>query len=457
MSDFNAYVDTHADRFLRELMDLVRQPSIAAQNIGLRETASLVRARLERVGASVELIDMGGDAPIVLAELADSGLPANAPTLMIYNHYDVQPPDPLDLWTSPPFEPTIRDGKLYARGVADNKGNLLARIQAVEAWQATRGPLPIRLRWVIEGEEEISSVHLEAFAEQYADRLRQADGCLWESGERDPKDRPVMRFGLKGICYVELRARGAVRDIHSSDATLVVNPAWRLVWALSTLKNEQDTITIDGFHEHVMLPPPETEALLDDIPFEEEAIKRNYGIERFINHVTGRDALYKRLFTPTCTICGFQSGYTGVGSKTVLPSTAMVKLDFRLVPNLLPETVIRLLRAHLDRRGFHDIEIVPLGGSPSSRSSPNSRVGLAARRAVEIVYGQKPVLLPNTPGSGPMYHLSDRLGVPVVSSGCGYAYMNLHSPDENIRISDYFLHLKFMGELIQQFAIPNEG
>ena len=447
MDRFYQYVEANADRFVGELISLTRQPSIAAQGIGLRETAEMVRARLERLGASARLVDVPGGAPVVLGELGDRG-----PTLMIYNHYDVQPPEPLGLWTTPAFEPTVRDGKLYARGVADNKGNTMARIQAVEAWLATMGELPARLRWVVEGEEEVGSVHLEEFVEAHADLLRQADGCLWEAGSRDVAERPMLSCGLKGIMYVELRVQGAARDLHSSTATIVPNPAWRLVWALSTLKDEQDRITIDGYMDHVAPPPPEAVAVARQIPFDEEALKQSYGIDHFINGVSGFDAVYKNLFMPTCTLCGLDSGYTGEGSKTVLPSRAMAKVDLRLVPDLQPDLALRLLREHLDRRGFTDIDIIDLGGEPPARSPVDSKVALAARRAAETVYGQPPVVVPNMAGSGPQYYLCDHLGVPVVSAGCGYSGSNVHAPDENIRLADYLDHIRFMGELIRAFG-----
>ena len=447
MDRFYQYVEANADRFVGELMDLARQPSIAAQGIGLRETAEMVRARLERLGASARLIEVEGGAPVVFGELGDRG-----PTLMIYNHYDVQPPEPLHLWTTPAFEPTIRDGKLYARGVADNKGNTMARLQAVEAWLATQGELPVRLRWVVEGEEEIGSVHLEDFVEANAGLLRGADGCLWEAGSRDVAERPMLTCGLKGIMYVELRVRGAARDLHSSTATIVPNPAWRLVWALSTLKDDQDRITIDGYLDHVAPPPPEAVEVAKQIPFDEAALKQSYGIDQFINGASGFDAVYKNLFMPTCTICGLDSGYTGEGSKTVLPSRAMAKVDLRLVPNLQPDLALRLLREHLDRRGFTDIEMVDLGGEPPARSPVDSKVALAARRAAEIVYQQPPVVYPNMAGSGPQYYLCDHLGIPAVSSGCGYSGSNVHAPDENIRLADYLDHIRFMGEFIRAFG-----
>lgn len=427
-------------------MELAAQPSIAAQDIGLVETSEMVRRRLERLGARVRMVKVDGAPPVIHAELGNAG-----PLLMIYNHYDVQPPEPLALWVSPPFDPVVRNGRLYARGVADNKGSLLARIQAIESWLAVRGRLPIRIRWIVEGEEETGSPHLETFVDQHEDLVRDADGCLWESGYRDEAGRPVLAMGLKGIAFVELRIRSANSDLHSAFGPIIPNPAWRMTWALSTLKNQRDEITIDGYLDHVVDPPKEALETADSVPFEEDSIKHEFGVDRFINDVTGREAVRRYLFAPTCTICGFESGYTGQGAKTVLPSTARAKLDLRLVPDLTPEIALRLLREHLDRRGFSDIEMIALGGEPPARSSVRSRVAVAARASAKAVYGTDPVVYPNMAGSGPMYHLCDRFGIPAVGSGCGDSNSNIHAPNESIAVDDYFDHILFIEELIDRF------
>jgi acetylornithine deacetylase/succinyl-diaminopimelate desuccinylase-like protein len=446
MNSFEAYVESHEDQFLKELMAFCAQPSIAAQGVGVEEMASLVCERLEGLGATVQLLPVDGGPPVVYGEIGEGER-----ALLIYNHYDVQPPEPLDEWLSPPFEPTVREGKLYARGVSDNKGDFLARVQAVEAWQATMGPLPLKLKFFLEGEEEVGSPHLAQFAAAHADLL-QSDGCLWEGGGRDEADRPMLTLGLKGIQYVELRAKGAKSDLHSSLATLVPNPTWRLVWALATLKDETDHITIDGYMEHVAQPTEEEWAMLRAIPFEEEKLRQRLGIPEFIRGLEGVEALKKHLYEPTCTICGFGAGYTGEGTKTVLPSQAMVKLDFRLVPNLAPALVLRLLREHLDRRGFTDVQIVAYAGEHPAKSSPDAPIVQAATAAVEAAYGQPPVIYPLMAGSGPMYPLSQALGIPAVTMGVGYPGTNAHAPNENIRLEDYWAGIRCMGELVRCFA-----
>lgn len=448
MERFYTYVDEHADRFVDQVKELCSQPSIAAQGVGMVEMAQIVLAMLERIGADARLIEVAGGPPVVYGEIGEG-----EKTLVIYDHYDVQPPEPLDQWDSEPFSPEVREGFLYCRGVADNKGDLVARLQAIESYQATMGNLPLRIKFVFEGEEEVGSPHLESFVDENKELLLGADGCLWEGGRMDLAGRPEMYLGLKGIQYVELRARGAARDLHSSYAPLVPNPAWRLVWALSTLKDEQDRITVDGLMEQVAQPSPEELELIEKIPFEDDKMREDLGIPEFLGGVGGKDAVRQLLHSPTCTICGFVAGYTGEGSKTVLPSEARVKLDFRLVPNLEPKLVLDLLRKHLDRRGFDDVEIVTMSGEHPAKSSSEAPVVQAAVQAARIVYGQDPVVYPTMAGSGPMYPLSTALGIPAVSGmGVGHAQSRIHAPNENARLEDYFQAIKFTGEFFRIFA-----
>ncbi len=444
MPAFDQYLVAQRERFISDLKALVRQPSISATGQGMHEMAALVQARLEKIGAAVQPIPTGG-APIIYAELG-----SGARTLLIYNHYDVQPPDPIELWTSPPFEPTVRDDRLFARGVSDNKGDLSCRLHAIETWQNTIGPLPLKIKWVIEGEEEVGSPHLAGFARQYAAML-QADGCLWETGGKSEDERVTLTMGLKGIQYLELRARGAQRDLHSSYAAIAPNPVWRLVWALNTLKDQNDEILIDHYYDYVR-PPSEAEfQLLKAMPFDEERRKAALGIERFINDEHGLDVLKRLYYGPTVTICGIQAGYTGAGIKTVLPNYAFAKIDCRLVPDLTPEICLSLLRAHLDRRGFGDLEVVPLSEEHPALLPVDAPFVKVCQAAVREVYGHEPVLIPLSPGSGPLYPLSAALGIPTVMAGVTHAQSGAHAPDENIRLADYFEGIRFIGQLIERF------
>jgi acetylornithine deacetylase/succinyl-diaminopimelate desuccinylase-like protein len=445
---FYTYVEEHEDPFLEQLKELCSQPSIAAQGVGMTETAQLVLKMVQALGADARLIEVPGGPPVVYGEIGEGER-----TLIIYDHYDVQPPEPLELWESEPFSPQVREGFLYCRGVADNKGDLVSRLQAIEAYLATKGALPLRVKFVFEGEEEVGSPHLDAFVEENKDLLVGADGCLWEGGRLDMSGRPELYLGLKGILYVELRARGACRDMHSSYAPIVPNPAWRLVWALNTLKDEDDRITVDGLMDHVVPPSVQERDLIERIPFEDEKIRQDFGISEFLGGVEGADAVEQLLYAPTCTICGMVAGYTGEGAKTVLPNEARVKLDFRLVPGLEPGLVLSLLREHLDRHGFEDVEIGTFSGEHPAKSSVEAPVAQAAIEAARIVYDQEPVVYPTMAGSGPMYPLSAALGIPAVSGlGVGHAQSRIHAPNENIRVEDYFQSIKFTGEFLRIFA-----
>jgi acetylornithine deacetylase/succinyl-diaminopimelate desuccinylase-like protein len=445
MPTFDAFLAEQRPRFIDDLTAFVAQPSVAATGQGMIEMADLVQQRLERIGATVQQIPTGG-APILYAELG-----SGPRTLLIYNHYDVQPPDPIELWTKPPFEPSVRDGKLFARGVSDNKGDLSCRLHAIEAWQKTIGPLPLKIKWVIEGEEEIGSPHLAAFAQQYA-ALLQADGCLWETGGKNEDDRMTLTLGLKGIQYLELRLRSGERDLHSGYAAIAPSAVWRLVWALNTLKDQNDEILIERYYDYVRAPDEAELAMLKAMPFDEAKRLAALGIDRFINDEHGLDVLKRLYYGPTVTICGLQSGYTGEGMKTVLPHTACAKIDCRLVPDLTPEICISLLRAHLDRRGFGDVEIVPLNGEHPATSAVDAPIVAACQSAVRDVYGHDPVLIPLSAGSGPMYPLTTALGIPTVMAGVTYPGSRPHAPDENIRLADYFEGIHFIRHLIETFA-----
>jgi acetylornithine deacetylase/succinyl-diaminopimelate desuccinylase-like protein len=451
-SRFDEYVRAHAREYVDELKELVRLPTVSAQGSAIDETAAAVLARAKRAGVAAEALRANGGPPTIVGETG-----AGTRTLLVYDHYDVQPPDPLNEWRTPPFEPSEQDGKLFGRGVSDNKGNLMARLQAIEAYRATVGDLPLRIRVLYEGEEEIGSEHLSAFVRENAGRLN-ADGCIWEAGYKDAAGRPTISLGLKGIAYFELRVRGPKSDVHSSQGTILPNPAWRLVWALSTLKDDQDRITIDGLMDHVSEPTAADIALLERLPFDEAELRRIHGIGTFVRGLSGTPLKLKHFFEPTCTICGLTSGYSGPGSKTVLPAVASAKLDFRLVPDLEPKLVGELLRAHLDKRGFSDIEITPFHGERPSRWPNDSEVALAAFAACRDTYGVEPVVYPLMVGSGPMSQVCDELKIPVVGFGSGNASSANHAPNENIAVADYVDHIRAFGRFIHAFAgRPLEG
>jgi len=447
MQDVFDYIDAHQETFVQRVQRLCRQPSIAAQNVGIQETARMVAQLMEEVGVRPEQYATNG-APVVYGTVG-----SGTPTLLIYNHYDVQPPEPLELWESPPFAAEVRDGKLYARGAADNKGNLVARLCAVEAWLRTRGSLPLTVKFVVEGEEEVSSAHLHEFVRAHTDLIK-ADGCIWEAGGKDIQENPGLYMGAKGILYVELEARGANRDLHSSQATVVPNPAWRLVWALSTLKDRDEDILIQGFYDEVAEPTPEEMEHLRRIAAQrdDDLSRRDLGLDKYLLGVSGLQLVKRNLFQPTCTICGFGAGYTGPGSKTVLPSKATAKIDFRLVPNQRPDDILDKLRTHLAQNGFADIEVRLLGAERPARTPVDSALARVMAETVKEIYGRDPVVSPLMAATGPMYELTAQFGIPTVGTGAGYAHSNGHAPNENIRLDDFFQHLKHVALIFDRFA-----
>ncbi|MBI4216400.1 MAG: M20/M25/M40 family metallo-hydrolase [Chloroflexi bacterium] len=448
MQDIFRHLEERQGQALETLIRLCRQPSLSATGEGLAATADLVASLLQEAGFQTSLLPTQGGPPVVYGELA-----GRSPyTLLLYNHYDVQPPEPLALWTAPPFEPTLREDCLFARGAADNKGNIAARLATVRAFREVRGELPISVKFLIEGEEEVGSPHLAAFLRQRRELLR-ADACLWEGSGVDWDGRPVIILGVKGIVYVELEARGAARDSHSSWATVVPNPAWRLVWALATLKGQDERVAIPGFYDEVEPPHAADLAAADLIPAQEEEQKRSLGLKGFLLDLAGPPLQRRHLFEPTCTICGLASGYAGEGVKTVLPAAARAKLEFRLVPRQRPEDILEKLRHHLARRGFGDISVKPLdmGELPAHTSLEEPIIGVVAEAAREV-YGAEPVIYPTMAATGPMHPFVHELGIPTASTGVEHPDSRPHAPDENIRLRDFLLGAKHLAAIIGRLS-----
>lgn len=451
MTDFasiDRYLEQHLDESLAELSRLVAQPSIAAQNLGMEACAGHVAEMLRARGFAVEMRAAGGP-PVVVAERAGR----SDRTLLIYNHYDVQPPEPLELWTSPPFQPALREGRLYGRGVSDDKGHLAARLLAIDALLADGGELPCRLKFVVEGEEEIGSVHLPELVRRDRNRLA-ADACLWEFGYVDHRDVPLLHAGLRGICYVELSVETASRDVHSGiGGSIFPNAAWRLTWALGTLKGPDERVRIPGFYDPVRAPSARDRELMGALPDPAEDFRTRYGVKQFLRGLTGGTELcIAEVFEPACTICGLTSGYQGAGSKTVLPARASAKVDFRIVPDQTPAQVVRQLRAHLDAGGFPDIQIAFLGGGPAGRTDPDHPFLRLVARCAEPVYGVPMQVVPMVGGSGPNHAFIQELGVPIATAGFGNPDTRAHAPDENLRIDLYLKHARHAARLIDAFA-----
>jgi acetylornithine deacetylase/succinyl-diaminopimelate desuccinylase-like protein len=452
-SRFDRYVDRHARSFTERLQALCRMPSVAARGTGMRAIAETVEQMMQRVGIGTRSFRVGNGYPIIYGECGDG--PRH---FMVYGHYDVQPVGHLSEWTFGPFAATIMDGKLYARGAANSKGDLVARLAAVEAYQKTFGKLPVSIRFFVEGEDGLGSPSFYKFASENPEML-QAEGCIWDEGYKDTKERPVISLGFKGIQFVELRAHGARADLHSKWGAIVPNPAWRLVQALATITSPKGVITIDGFSSQIAPINDEDAEALKAIELDEVGLKREFRIGGWVRSMKGAALVKEHIFGPTCTICGIQTGHTEAGIKTVLPSVAIARLDFRLVPDLTPSKVLELLREHLDVRGFKDIEIIELGNAPLAKSSGGSIVARSVIGAAREVYGGAPLIYPMDPSSGPVGAVcgASTPPTPVASFGISYAGSNPHGPDENIRVDDYLQSIKFIGRVIHNLAEQKAG
>jgi acetylornithine deacetylase/succinyl-diaminopimelate desuccinylase-like protein len=441
-----AYLSEHIERWVAELTRLCAVPSVSARHEGVEECAELVAELLRARGFAADVLPTEGHPAVVAhAEGADPGR-----TLLFYNHYDVQPPEPLELWESPPFEVRRAGEKLFARGVKDDKGELVARLAALDAVKELTGSYPCRITWLVEGEEEIGSPNLPAFVERNRDRLR-AEGAIWEEGGVDAQGHPLVALGVRGLLYVELSVTALSRDAHSGQANLLPNAAWRLVWALSTLKGPDERVLLPGFYDRVRPPSDRQEELLRALPSQERSIAEQFGLQRLLLGRTGAE-VPRATFEPTCNVAGIGSGYQGPGSKTIVPAAAFAKLDFRLVPEQDPHEVLDALRRHLDAGGFQDVGIEVLGAERPGVIDPDSDLVRLSARIAGQVYGRSPRFIPMSGGTTPMYLFTEQ-GVPVVAPGVAYGAGNLaHSPNENLRLGDFKLAATHLARLVLAFA-----
>jgi acetylornithine deacetylase/succinyl-diaminopimelate desuccinylase-like protein len=431
-----AHVDAHRDEFLSRLIDYVRRPSISAHGTGIAEVADYIAAILRRIGLETRIVPTAG-WPVVLAERADA---PGTPTVLLYGHYDVQPPDPIDAWLSPPFEPAVRNGRLYGRGVGDNKGQHFAQILALESLLTVQGQLPCNVKVLLEGEEEIGSPRMADFVREHrddvmADLVITSDGPVHESG------RSELVCGVRGVISFELRARGANRDLHSGNwGGVAPNPIWTLVHLLATMKNERGEITIDGIYDGV-LPQTALEAdALSRMPLDVESVKRSLALTALDE--PAERGFYERLSAwPTLTINGFHGGYGGPGSKTVLPHEAFVKCDIRLVEAQQSEDIFKKVEAHV-REHAPSVEVVRQGAMEPSKTPLDSPFVQPLLQAIRDAQGEEPLLVPALGGSLPDYVWTKMLGVPAFVVPYANADESNHAPNENIEVERFYRGIK---------------
>jgi len=438
MSDTTRFLEAHMPRFRSELDDFLRIPSISAkaEHDGDTRTAAVWFAdRLRDAGLAAELLETDKH-PVVLGEWRGAG--PEAPTVLVYGHYDVQPPEPLDEWTSPPFEPTERDGRIYARGSADDKGQLYMHVKALEALLATRGSLPVNVVVVAEGEEEIGSPNLVPFVERHLDRLA-CDLVVISDTGMFAEGLPSLLFSLRGLAYFEIHVRGAKSDLHSGEyGGAVANPGNALARIITSLHDADGRIAIDGFYDDVLDWDEATRAGIAALPHDDEAFRRELGVQALAGEA-GYSTLERLWIRPTCDVNGLLSGYTAQGAKTVLPGRAMAKVSFRLVPSQSDERVLRLLEAHVRQvaPAGVTVEVKALHGGRPWRAAIGGPAFEAAAEALEEAFGTKPVAMGGGGSIPIVVEFEERLGAPALLVGFSLPGCNLHAPDEWLPVENF--------------------
>jgi acetylornithine deacetylase/succinyl-diaminopimelate desuccinylase-like protein len=431
LDDVFAHVEANRAAFVERLAAWVRVPSVSATGQGMPEAAGHARDLVAAAGLEATVEATAG-WPLVLGHRPG---PPGAPTVLLYGHYDVQPPDPLDAWASPPFEPEVRDGRLYGRGGADNKGQHLAQLLAMESLLATRGELPCTVTVLLDGEEEIGSPHLAGFAAANAERLA-ADLVVWSDGPVDPGGGWRLVFGVRGIASFELRARGANRSLHSGNwGGVVPNPLWTLVHLLASMRDPEGRITVEGFADEVEpLGATETDALAR-LPIDVDAVKADLGLAE-LDAPAGRGFAERLAAWPTLTINGLHGGYGGPGTQTVLPAEAVAKCDVRLVHAQRAEAVYASLEAHV-RRHAPGVELVRQGSMEPSRTPMDSPFTGPIRAGMAAAQGADPLLVPVLGGSLPLHVFTGVLGLPTFGIPLGNPDQANHAPNENLDLERF--------------------
>jgi acetylornithine deacetylase/succinyl-diaminopimelate desuccinylase-like protein len=436
--DLDRYFTEHADRIRRELFELLAIPSVSARtehDVDTRRAAEWIAGSLRAAGLEATVHETAGQ-PVVVGEYRDA--PAGAPTVLVYGHYDVQPAEPLDLWTSPPFAPTVRNGRIYARGSVDDKGQLFLHIKALEAHLAVRGKLPINVIVLAEGEEEVGSEHLAPFVEAQQDLLR-CDAVVISDSAMFAPGLPSVLSSLRGLAYFQIDVQGPAQDLHSgSYGGAVVNPAMALARMLATMHDANGHVAIPGFYDTVRDWPAHVREQMRTLPFRDEEFRAETGAPA-LGGEEGYTVLERLWTRPTCEVNGLLSGYTGEGAKTVLPSRAMAKVSCRLVPDQDPAEIERLMHDHV--RGVAPegvtVTVTHLHGGRPWRAELGGPLFDAARRALAAAFGREPVIT-GEGGSIPVVGDFERvLGAPVLLVGFGLPGENAHAPDEWMAVENF--------------------
>lgn len=448
LEDVITRIADDADRSIEWLVEFIRRPSRTGEVGEVRECGDWIVGVLRESGFEAELVDPGHGAPVVLATQAG---PPGSPHLLLYSHYDVISPEPVAAWTYPPFGAVREEGRIYGRGSTDAKANVLALINAAAAFRAVRGSPPCRLTLILDGEEEAGSNNLPQFLDMARDRL-QADAVVSFDGAIDPSGRPKIGLGTSGMLFVELHAPGAARELHSAAARLFPNPAWRLVWALASIKGPDEHVGIAGFNDPVRSPTETDRRMMAAMNWSDQIQRREAGVDSFVLGLEGRAALERLLFSPGLALAGITGGHTGPGMKAVIPTDASAKLEFRIVPDQEPEEVLRQLRDHLDRNGFGDIAIDVLATVETARTDPDNPIVDVLVGAALDVYGDAMVKPTEEYAGRQGAWLGRKLGIPGIQTGIGPPASRGHATDEFVTEEHYLAGIRYAAAIMERYA-----
>lgn len=452
MQAVDQYLQTNAERFVEELKTFLRIRSVSADSTlkgEVRRAAEFVQSQMTSAGLKAELVETDGH-PIVYGEWLGA---AGAPTVLIYGHYDVQPPDPLNEWVTPPFEPTVRDGCIYARGATDDKGQVFTHLKSVEAWMKTAGRLPVNVKVVIEGEEEVGSNNLDRFLERSRERLK-ADVAVISDTSQFAPNLPAITCGLRGIVACEVTLRGPNQDLHSGVfGGAVANPVNALARLIAALHDDQGRVQIPGFYDDIPALSAEERSRFAKLPFDDAAFLREIGVEAGWGEA-GFTSLERRWARPTCDVNGIKGGYQGEGPKTIIPAFATAKITCRLVPRQDPEKIARALEERLRKAcppGVR-LEFKTWHGCPAFVFDADSRFMTAAQNAIRAAFGVEPVLI-REGGSIPVVaSFRTLLGLDTLLLGWGQNTDNLHGPNEHFHLADFHRGTRASAHLWQELA-----
>ena len=436
-------VEQYALDHWQDFAEYLKHSSISSQNKGINETSDWLVQTFKKLGAktATKWHDQGGN-PVVFAEFTGN----SDYTVLFYNHYDVQPPEPLAEWKSDPFTPTEKDGKLFARGVCDDKGELMARLGVVQYFNE-HGGLPVNLKFFVEGEEETGSRHVSLYVDAYQDEL-QADACIWEGGGKNSADHFEVLAGARGIVSFDVSVQTADADIHSSLASYVPNAAWRLLDGLESLRDPQTgEITVQGYYDDIVSLSKDEQEAVANMDFDADSVTETYGLKRPLTTTHPRKELVNGT---TLTINGLSAGYEGQGVKTIVPRQASAKLDCRLAPNQDPQKIMKLIEQQFTNNGFNDFKLHLNAAEDAWRTPMSDEFVQLALKTARIVYGPTTKYIPNTAGGGPVRPFGETLKLPIVMVGIHYAKSGPHAPNEHIRLTDYAEGSYYLAELLEQ-------